>query len=68
VSVKEIILETVRQVEKNFQIKPSLHFDLPGRRDTEMEYLAVNPEKLMKEWNLCCDTNYQQGINFYFHK
>jgi nucleoside-diphosphate-sugar epimerase len=68
VSIKDIILETVRQVEKNLQIKPELHFDLPGRRDTEMDYLAVNPEKLYKEWGLACTTNYQQGINFYFDK
>jgi nucleoside-diphosphate-sugar epimerase len=68
VSVKDIILETVRQVEKNLQIKPELHFDLPGRRDTDMDYLAVNPEKLYKEWGLTCTTNYQQGINFYFDK
>ena len=68
VSVKEVILETVSQVEKIFKIKPTLHFDLPRRRDTEMDYLAVNPEKLLKEWNLTCSTNYQRGINFYFDK
>jgi len=68
VSIRDIILETVRQVEKNLQIKPELHFDLPGRRDTDMDYLAVNPEKLDKEWGLACTTNYQQGINFYFDK
>jgi len=68
VSVREVILETVKQVEKNFKIKPSLYFDLPARRDTEMEYLTVNPEKLLREWKLGCHTNYQQGISSYFDK
>jgi nucleoside-diphosphate-sugar epimerase len=68
VTVKEVIFETVRQVEKNFKIRPALNFDLPGRRDIEMDYLAVNPEKLLKEWNLTCSTSYKQGINCYFDK
>ena len=68
VTVKQIILETVRQVEEKLRIKPIMYFDLPAKRDTVMEYLALDPEKLLKEWNLACGTNYQQGINSYFNK
>lgn len=66
VTVKDVILETVRQVEENCNIKPALHFDLAGRRDTEMNYLALDPGKLYSDWNLTCQTSYQQGINSYF--
>jgi hypothetical protein len=31
-----------------------------------MDYLALDPGKLLKEWNLACRTNYQQGITSYF--
>lgn len=68
VAVKDIILETVKQAEENFKTKQALHFDLPGRRDAEMNYLAVSPEKLSREWNLACTTGFHQGISSYFGK
>jgi len=68
VTVKQIILETVRQVEEKLKVKPIMYFDLPPKRDTTMDYLAIDPGKLLKEWNLACRTNHQQGINSYFNR
>jgi len=68
VTVKDVILEAARQVEENCGLKPTLHFDVAGGRDTEMNYLALNPAKLYSEWNLACDTSYQGGIHSYFKR
>ena len=67
VSVKTIIEETVQQVRKKLSIDPEIYFDLAERRDTAMDFLAVSAQKLFKDWNLSCPTNFKEGISLYFH-
>lgn len=67
VTVKTIIEETVAQVRKNLSVSPVIHYDIAGRRDTAMDYLAVSAQKLSKDWDLSCRTSFKEGISFYFH-
>ncbi len=67
VTVKTIIEEAILQVKNKLSLNPEIHYDLFERRDTAMEYLAISAQKLLRDRDLSCSTNFKEGISLYFN-